>query len=583
LDYLGSKSPYTINKSTNIILRVESLKTHFATKPDLIKAVDGISFDLCLGETIGIVGESGSGKSVSMLSILQLIESPGKVVDGAVTYFDENASIDLLSLSEYEISKYRGAKIGMIYQQAISSFNPVQKIGKQLKEAVLIHNKSSVGLDLLLKDLLQKVELQDYERILAAYPHQLSGGQLQRFMIAMAIINKPKILIADEPTTGLDVITQKSVLKLLLNLKEELGMSMIFISHDLGVISEMADRTIVMKQGVIVEKGKTEDLFTKPQSPYAQALLLCRPSIKYKSRRLPTYEVLSNGVDVNSKIFAPFTSDEIRSHQSLMQSAPIILNACGLNKSFNDQNGVFKKPKNQVHAVIDLSFELRKGEVLGVVGESGSGKSTLAMLLLNLELPDSGAVYYEGVSIQALSKKEFKPFRKALQIIFQDVNGSLDPKMSVGAVIEFALKIHFPQASKKERKQRVINLLDQVGLSDKYLSRLPHELSGGEKQRVCIARAISVEPKVLICDECVSALDVSVQAQILNLLLDLRDILGLSLIFISHDISVINFMSDRILVMQEGRVVERGYTTAVLSHPKVEYTRMLLDSIPSGS
>ena len=582
LHYLGQKSYSSIYQQEVPILKVERLKTYFDVKPDKVKAVDGISFELAYGETLGIVGESGSGKSVTMLSIMQLVESPGIVLEGTAVYCDNvtSSSTDLLSLSEKEIAKYRGSKIGIVYQQAISAFNPIQTIGQQLKEAILIHDKSRPQLDLYLQDLLGKVRIEEPKRILTAYPHQLSGGQLQRCMIAMAIANEPRILIADEPTTGLDVITQKGVLELLKELRSELDMSMIFISHDLGVIAEMANQVLVMKEGVIIERGETKHIFENPKQEYTQALLHCRPRITASSKRLPTYERLKNGALLNDEIYRPETNAELKKRQEYISNQPELMTANGLSKTFFIKKGLLNKSIHEVKAVNDVSVVLRKGEVLGIVGESGSGKSTLAKLLLALESPTAGTVVYGGEDILQLNGKALKRIRKDLQIIFQDVTGSLDPRMTAEASIGMALSIHFSELTAVEKKNRIKTIMISVGLSEGHLGRYPHELSGGERQRVTIARAIAVEPSVLICDECVSALDVSVQAQILNLLLDLRDSLDLSIIFISHDLAVINFLCDRMLVMRDGRIVDKGIPTEILRSTNNEYTIKLLQSLP---
>ncbi len=516
-----------------------------------------------------------------MLSILQLIESPGEVKGGSAIYCDQDQCTDLLSLSEKQIASYRGNKIGMIYQQALAAFNPVQKIGRQLTEAIKTHNAKSAENKNHLRNLLSKVEIKNPDRVIDSYSHQLSGGQLQRCMIAMAIINSPNILIADEPTTGLDVITQKSVLQLLHSLKSKLNMSMIFISHDLGVIAEMADSVVVMKDGVIVERGKTLDIFANPKSNYTKALLLARPNITSKSKRLPTFDDLENDVDINSDLFKPIELQSILERQKVLLNNSNLLEVRDLSKSYVVEKGLFGKPSSQVQAVKNINLDLKCGEVLGIVGESGSGKSTLASLILNLESADKGSVSFKGQNIFLLDKKEMRTLRKDIQIIFQDVGGALDPKMKTSSSIDIALRIHYPSMDKKQRRDKIISLLKQVGLTEKHVDRYPHELSGGERQRVCIARAISLQPQLLVCDECVSALDVSVQAQILNLLLDLRDDLDLSMIFISHDLSVINFMCDRILIMKSGKIVEQGYPQDILQNPQEEYTRKLLAAIPS--
>lgn len=582
MNYLSLKSRTKIYDQADSILKVEGLKTYFKTKTREVKAVDGVSFELHKGETLGIVGESGSGKSVTMLSILQLIENPGKVMSGSAIYCDSNTCTDLLSLPTTEIAKYRGNKIGIIYQQAISAFNPIRSIGHQLREAILIHNKSAVDLDKTLITLLLRVDLGDPERILSAYPHQLSGGQLQRCMIAMAIVNKPNILIADEPTTGLDVITQKSVINLLKELKDELDMSMIFISHDLGVIADIASNVLVMKKGLVVEVNNMIDLFENPKTNYTKALLNCRPSIDQKSKRLPTYQDLDMGLDLKDESFKPLSNSEIEERKNYISHKPILLETQGLSKSFNVEMGLFRSSERNVEALKNVSLNIRQEEILGIVGESGSGKSTLAKIIARLEPPSSGTISFQTNDLLSSNGKALREFRKKIQIIFQDVTGSLDPKMNVEKTLDMVLSIHFRNKSKQWKNERTITLLEQVGLSKNFLHRLPHELSGGERQRICIARAIAVEPSLLICDECVSALDVSIQAQILNLLLDLRDELGLSILFISHDLSVINFMCDRVLIMRSGEILEQGYPQDILKRPKENYTKKLIAAIPNA-
>ncbi len=583
-----------------LLLSVKNLKTYFSTEEGTVKAVDDVSFHLNRGETVGIVGESGSGKSVTALSIMQLIQSPpGKIIGGEIIFQAKNDKpINLLSLKEKELRKYRGNEIAMIFQEPMTSLNPVFRCGDQVAEAILLHRKTDKKeAKRITLDLFDKVKLPDAVRIFSSYPHQLSGGQKQRVMIAMALSCNPSILIADEPTTALDVTVQKAILDLMVDLKEEVDASVVFITHDLGVIAEIADRVIVMYKGKIVEQGLVKQIFTNPQHPYTKGLLACRPPLNYRLKRLPVIEdfmqtivnengevsLLEKNNNISSVLKERMISPETTVERlAFLKAQEPLLKVENLKTWFSKSKSFFGKTKEYVKAVDDVSFEVYPGETLGLVGESGCGKTTLGRSILRLTHSDGGKVIFDGKDIMQLSNKQMKPLRKEMQIIFQDPYSSLNPRMTIGNAILEPMKVHKLHENDKARKERVFNLLETVSLDPNHYNRYPHEFSGGQRQRICIARALALNPRFIICDESVSALDVSIQAQVLNLLIELRDQFNLTYIFISHDLSVVKFMSDRMIVMNNGKIEEIGTADNIYNNPSSEYTKHLIEAIPKG-
>jgi peptide/nickel transport system ATP-binding protein len=584
---------------TKPLIEIRNLEVHFTTQFGTIKAVDDISFNINRGETIGIVGESGSGKSVTALSIMQLLpKRVSKIVGGEIIYLSNEKKVqDLLKLSSDEILEFRGNEISMIFQEPMSSLNPVLTCGQQVIEAILLHQKiNAADAEQITLDLFEKVQLPDPKRIFQAYPHQLSGGQKQRVMIAMAMSCKPSLLIADEPTTALDVTVQKKILDLMLKLKHEINASIIFITHDLGVIAEIADKVLVMYKGKIVEHGTVQDIFKNPKHPYTKGLLACKPTLEKILRRLPVIddfmEVSSeNGKTILKEKNADFENiikkntislEEYNERQKHLQSKTPILKVKNLNTWFSTKKNWLGKTTKYIKAVNDISFDVFKGETLGLVGESGCGKTTLGRTILKLIKANSGSVEFYGKSIFELNEKQLKTVRKDIQIIFQDPYSSLNPRKTIGEAILEPMIVHNILDKNTERKQRVYELLETVALEKQHYNRYPHEFSGGQRQRICIARALATNPKFIICDESVSALDVSVQATILNLLLSLQEKYELTYIFISHDLSVVKLMSDRVLVMKNGKIEEQGYSEQVYRQPKSNYTKELINSIPKG-
>lgn len=582
------------------LLEVIELQTQFSTEEGIVKAVDKISFTLYRGETLGIVGESGSGKSVTSLSIMQLVaQPPGKIVGGKILYYPKGkGAIDLLQLSDKEMQHYRGNELAMIFQEPMTSLNPVFRCGDQVAEAIILHQKlSKTEAKKLTIDLFEKVQLPDPERIFSAYPHQLSGGQKQRVMIAMAMSCNPDVLIADEPTTALDVTVQKAILDLMNDLKKEINASIIFITHDLGVISEIADHVIVMFKGKIVEQGDIGSIFLNPQHPYTKGLLACRPPLDFRLKKLPVVsDFMDFGKNENGEIVITekVTSiDEVtvnikidlasrEKRQQFLPTQKPILEVKDLKTWFPAKKNFFGKTTDWVKAVDDVSFNVYPGETLGLVGESGCGKTTLGRTILRLVEAKSGQVIFEGKDINEISNDEMRSLRKDMQIIFQDPYSSLNPRMTIGNAIMEPMQVHKILSNDEERKSKVIELLETVSLESKHFNRYPHEFSGGQRQRICIARALALNPKFIICDESVSALDVSVQAQVLNLLMELREKFQFTYIFISHDLSVVKFMSDRMIVMNQGKIEEVGDADEIYNHPKTSYTRNLIDAIPKG-
>ncbi len=571
------------------MLQVQTLSVSFQTRAGWVSAIESVSFELPAGQTLGIVGESGSGKSVTSLAIMRLLPTPPARISQGEIWFDSPSlgRINLLTLPEKSMQHLRGNEIAMIFQEPMTSLNPVFTCGDQVVEAIRLHQKLSFkeAKERTLA-LFEEVRLPNPSRIFSAYPHQLSGGQKQRVMIAMAIACNPRLLIADEPTTALDVTVQKTILELLQDLQAKHNMSLIFISHDLGVIGEICDRVLVMYRGRIVEEGPTREIFSYPKDPYTRGLIACRPPLDRRLHRLPTLsDFLKNPekLTVEEALRTETVSEEAyRQRQTNLAQKPPILEVKNLCVYFPIQKGIFGRTVGYVKAVEDVSFTVYPGETVGLVGESGSGKTTTGRAILRLIEPTDGQIWFEGQEISRLPIQALRPLRKHIQIIFQDPYSSLNPRLTVGSTLTEPMLFHGLAPTAKEAQERAIALLEQVGLEPDHFYRYPHEFSGGQRQRIAIARALAVEPKFIICDESVSALDVSVQAQVLNLLLDLQEKYALSYIFISHDLSVVKFMSDRLLVMNQGQVVESGYAEDIYRHPEHEYTQRLIEAIPKG-
>ena len=582
---------------SDILLEIKNLRTEFNTENGRVKAVKGINFNLYRGETLGIVGESGSGKSVSCLSIIRLIPTPpGEIMPGSEIIYHrrDGDNVDLLKLDIEDMLEYRGNRISMIFQEPMTSLNPVFTCGFQVAEAIMLHQKlSEEDAKKITLDLFEQVKLPTPERIYDAYPHQLSGGQKQRVMIAMAMSCKPDVLIADEPTTALDVTVQKRILQLMRELQSRQGAATMFITHDLGVIAEVADRVIVMYKGEIVEEGTVLEIFSNPKHPYTKSLLACRPPLEKRLRKLPVVSDFMEVVDgkiIEKKItvseaianFEVSDDDTKKRYERLSQLDPI-LQVRNLKTYFPNKKSFFGKVQSWVKAVDDVSFDVYPGETMGLVGESGCGKTTLGRTILRLAPATEGSIIYKGKSILDLNRTEMKEMRRDMQIIFQDPYSSLNPRMTVGQAITEPMDIHGIGGGKQERLDKAAELLVKVSLLPEHLNRYPHEFSGGQRQRICIARTLALSPEFIICDESVSALDVSVQAQVLNLLLDLREEFGFTYIFISHDLSVVKFMSDRMMVMNKGKVEELDLADKIYKNPEREYTQKLIAAIPKGS
>jgi peptide/nickel transport system ATP-binding protein len=535
-----------------------------------IEAVRGVSFDVPENTTVALVGESGSGKSVTAMSTLNLLPDNAER-SGAITFEGR----DLLAASRDELQALRGRAIACVFQDPMSSLNPVFTVRSQLCEPLIKHlGMSGRQARARAEALLVEVGMPEPKRRLAAYPHQLSGGQQQRVMIAMALACEPKLLIADEPTTALDVTIQRQILELLAALKQRHRMSMLFISHDLGVVGEIADHVVVMRHGKVREQGPVARIFAAPEDAYTQALLACRPTLAQRGARLRVVDdhIAGHSAPVAAKANAKAAE------------APVILEATNLTKSFWIADGAFRR--KEFRAVKGATFQLRAGHTLGVVGESGSGKTTLGLTLLRLHEPNGGPVtgkaMFDGADLLALSRAELLPMRKRIQVVFQNPYASLNPRFTIGQTLVEPMTIHAVGADDAARRERARALLAKVGLDDSAMHKYPHEFSGGQRQRVAIARCLTLDPEVLVLDEAVSALDVSVQAQVLNLLKDLQDELGLAYIFISHDLAVVRFMADDVLVMKDGEVVEQASVAEILEQPQQEYTRRLLAAIPRG-
>ncbi len=586
------------------LLKIKNLHVSFCRDDKWQEAVHGIDFEVFEGKTLGIVGESGSGKSVSNLAVMQLLDKrKSRIFADSIMLEDE----DISRLNDSQMSEVRGKKIAMIFQEPMTSLNPVYKCGFQVMEALggqqvikspsqqvethqlLPKNKHDVidtsqqptAKEKVL-DLFRKVMLPNPEVVFDKYPHELSGGQKQRVMIAMALVSNPRVLIADEPTTALDVTVQKEILKLLKDLQRENGMGMIFITHDLGVVSEIADEVMVMNKGEIVEKGNVRDILNNPQHPYTKGLIACRPPIDYRLERLPVVKEFLDGKwrDNNQIKNELLISDaERRKHYESLYSQEPILKVQNLRTWYPLRKGIFGRTYDYIKSVDDVSFDVYPGETLGLVGESGCGKTTLGRSILRLVEPTSGKVIFEGEDITKLNNKDLRKYRKQAQIIFQDPYSSLNPRICIGDSIAEPMMVHDIEKDAIKRRERVYSLLEEVGLEASHYQRYPHEFSGGQRQRICIARALAVNPKLIICDESVSALDVSVQAQVLNLINRLKKDFHFTYIFISHDLSVVRFMSDRVVVMYNGKIQEMNEADELFNNPQNDYTKKLIAAI----
>ncbi|MEX0718054.1 MAG: ABC transporter ATP-binding protein [Planctomycetaceae bacterium] len=613
------------------LIEVEGLKTYFHTDDGVVRAVDDVGFSIAPGHTLGLVGESGSGKSVTSLTIMRLLpEFSARIEAGRISFLGK----DIVKLPRREMEHLRGDEISMIFQEPGTSLNPVYRVGAQVMEAIRLHQ--DVSKDEARKrtiELFHEVGIPDPEVRIRSYPHEMSGGQKQRVMIAMALSCNPKLLIADEPTTALDVTIQAQILDLIRRLRDERNMAILFITHDLGVIAEIADDVAVMFRGKIVEYAPVLDVFKNPRHPYTKGLLACRPRLETPYRRLPTVsdfmevrqpkgipqgsdpdarsvrvaatlEIVEKKMDEarlkklttqgRGRMLHPKSSLKAMGHPweeghhppgttTVAEGATPILAVENLKVHFPIRAGVFSRVKDYVRAVDGIRFEVYPGQTLGLVGESGCGKTTTGRAILRLIPLTDGVVRFEGADFSAMRGTALREFRRRIQIIFQDPYGSLNPRMTVESMLTEPMAVHRLGKSRRDRRDRAAKVLEEVGLEPGHLSRYPHEFSGGQRQRICVARALSVEPDFIICDESVSALDVSVQAQVLNLLKDLQEERKLTYIFISHDLSVVKFMSDMMAVMNEGKIVEFGPSENIYANPREDYTRRLIDAIPVGT
>ena len=560
--------------ATKKILDVSGLNISFGKNKKTTTVVNSIDFSLYENEILAIVGESGSGKSVTSKAIMGLLSDKNTHIKGRIAF--EQTS--LLSISPKEFAGLRGNDIAMIFQEPMSALNPSLTCGFQVAEILLHHNKvtaSQVKKEVL--QLFEKVKLPRPQDIYTSYPHQISGGQMQRVIIAMAIACKPKILIADEPTTALDVTVQKEILQLLKDLQKQTGMSVLFISHDLALVCELADRVVVMYKGSIIETGSVKEIFEAPKMPYTKALLASRPTLDVRYKILPTIASIADNSFTPKSISA---QQRAKKHQKIYTKTPL-LRVENIAKSYFSKVGFFGQTQ-EIKAVNGVSFDVFEGETLGLVGESGCGKSTLGKVILQLEKATKGAIFYKGKEITSLKSKDLRSLRKDIQLIFQDPYASLNPRKIIGEAIMEPMEVHDIGGSKKQQKEKAMKLLSRVGLESSYFHRYPHELSGGQRQRVGIARTIAMEPKLVICDESVSALDISVQAQVLNLLNELKEDFGFTYIFISHDLAVVKYMADQLLVMNQGAIEELGDADEIYANPVKKYTKKLIDSIPKG-
>lgn len=570
------------------LLSIQGLSVDFVSGNQRTHALKNVSLEVGKGEIVALVGESGSGKSVTSLSILQLLPSPPANYPSGKILFSETGEepMDLLQKDKRDLQDIRGNKIAMIFQEPMTSLNPVISCGRQVVEAILSHQRISPS---LAKEQalawFRRVQLPDPAVIFRRYPHRLSGGQKQRVMIAMAMCCSPSLLICDEPTTALDVTVQKTILQLIKELQQETGMGVIFITHDLGLVAEIADRTIVMYRGEIVEQDTVRNIFTHPRHPYTKGLLACRPVLHARGVRLPVVSDFWQGEEraaMNTIVTEPHQTSP-SAVTSTVADKEVLMSVENLSVWFPQRPNLLGRSSSFLKAVDNVSFEVYRGETLGLVGESGCGKTTLGRALLRLQPATKGNISYRGIDLLTRSGSVMRTLRKDLQIVFQDPYSSLNPRLTIGSAIAEPLKVHGLIATEAKRKERVMEILRKVDLKEEHYNRYPHEFSGGQRQRIVIARALALDPSFVICDESVSALDVSVQAQVLNLLNDLKKEFGFTIIFISHDLAVVRYISDRILVMNKGRIEESGNADDVYFHPRSPYTQRLIASIPKGN
>jgi peptide/nickel transport system ATP-binding protein len=558
----------------NPLLQIDHATVSARKEGNWTPIVKDISFTLNQNEILGIVGESGSGKSVTSLSVMGLLPKGILEITAGSIFFEGN---DIAAFTQKQLRQLRGNDIAMIFQEPMSSLNPSLKCGYQVEEILREHTRlSKKEIKETVLSLFEKVKLPNPDKIYNRYPHEISGGQKQRVMIAMAIACKPKILIADEPTTALDVTVQKEIILLLKELQQETGMSILFISHDLSLVSEIANRVLVMYRGEIVEQGDVSDIFSSPGHTYTKALISSRPSLDVRLKRLPTIQDYLEGTVDKTEVTPQQRAEK---HHALYAQAPL-LEVVNVEKEYVSSAGILGKDI-KFKAVDDVSFKIYEGETVGLVGESGCGKSTLGNAILQLDKATAGHILYRGKDLTKLSAKEIRTLRKEIQIIFQDPYSSLNPRITVGKAIMEPMQVHRLYKNSKERRQKVIEILNRVGLGEEHYNRYPHEFSGGQRQRIGIARTIALQPKLIVCDESVSALDISVQAQVLNLLNELKENFGFTYIFISHDLAVVKYMSDQVLVMNKGKIEEMNEADALYQHPQKEYTKKLIAAIPA--